>query len=380
MAECQMRRDEMNCSLTRARSRLRSAPAHVRCKADTSSLLGNTHHNLPGGGPLLELLVRLDDVLELKGRVDHGLDLALGHPRRDLREVVVRVLCHEGLKLVLRAAQEPGQEHARHEALNLREGDGAADELEVARGDQELVRGLVQVRRGVADVVDDEGKDLALRAEGADDVRGLVVDDLVGAQGLAQVGLGRGARDRHVAAEGLCDLDAVGPRAAGTAVDEDLVAGLDVGHDGLVRREGGRADGAGLLEVHRARDGGDAVALGSDGVDTTEYEVARLDVGDGRADGDGAAGVVHTGALGEGHHRLGDDAEVRELVVGRVDARGDHLDKDLVSFEGRGGGRRNGDEGEVLDEGARGGDLPAAHLGGGLLAHDYGRDVCIVRV
>ncbi|TKW58872.1 hypothetical protein CTA1_8647 [Colletotrichum tanaceti] len=350
----------------------------------TPSLLRDAHDNLAGGRPLLELLVGLDGVLELKGRVDDGPDLALGHPRGDARQVVVGVLGEEDLELVPRAAEEGGQQQARHEAPGLGERDGAADELEVAAGQEEVVRGLVQVRRRVADVVDDDGEDVAAGAQVGDDVGRLVVDDVVGAEGAAQVGLGRGARDGDVAADGLCDLDAESAGAAGAAVDEDLVAGLDVGDDVLVGGEGGGAEGGGLLEVDRGGagggDGGDAVAvgdgvlaqraLGGHGVEAADDEVSRGDVGDGGADGDGAAGEVHAGAPGEGDDGLGDEAEVRELVVGRVDARGDDLDEDLVGLEGGGGGRRDGDEGEVPDEGAGGGDLPAAHLGGEILGHD----------
>lgn len=287
-----------------------------------SSLLRDLHHNLTSRRALLELLIRLDGILKLVRRINHSLHLTLRHPRRNLHQIRVRILRHEGLKLVFCAPEETRQEHARHKTAHLRKRHRPAHKLEVAALEQEIVRRLVQVRRRVSDVIDDDGEDLALGAEGRDDVGRLVVDDLVGAEGFAEGCFAGGAGHRHGAAERFRDLDTKCSRAARAAVDEDVVARLDVRRDGLVRRQARRAHGASLLQTLRGPgsvgESGYAVALGdevlaqgavaSEGVDAADDKVARGDVGDLGADGDGVAGEVHAWAAGEGDHCFCDEA------------------------------------------------------------------------
>lgn len=243
------------------------------------------------------------------------------------------------------AAEEAGAQRARRDGAEASEAELAADLDEDAVGREVVVGGLVEVGGAVADVVDDEAEDGAAGAEGGGDVDGRVVDDGGGAEAGAEVGVARGAGSRDDAAEDpRGDLDGVGAHAAAAAVHEDLVAppGAHVGADRLVRRHGGRAEGAGVGGGHRGRQGDAAVR-------------ARLDVlaqrpEGGREDGaeDGVAGLVP---------RCSPPGRRRRRGRG-VDAAADLLhDAGVVETRGRGGGGGEGSRDQMREQAARLGDL-----------------------
>src|ERR1700674_1456680 len=98
----------------------------------------------------------------------------------------------------------------------------------------------------VRHVVEDEV--VALPASG--EVLGCVVDDMVSADGPDHLLILCAAHAGHLSAERFGDLHGESPDAAGSAVDQDLLAWLDVA---LIAKklEGGRcrhADGGGLLK------------------------------------------------------------------------------------------------------------------------------------
>ena len=84
---------------------------------------------------------------------------------------------------------------------------------ELARGSEEVSGSLVQVGWG-ADIVDCELEDLALGCKRLDDVGGLVVDDLVGAQALAKLDVAGRTGGGDMAAERFRNLDTINAGAA----------------------------------------------------------------------------------------------------------------------------------------------------------------------
>ena len=98
----------------------------------------------------------------------------------------------------------------------------------------------------VADVVEDEV--VALGPGGEVDLR--VVDDVVGADRADQLDVLRAADPGHLGAERLGDLHGERAHATGSAVDEDLLTGLDLAvvAQELERGRGGHADRGRLLE------------------------------------------------------------------------------------------------------------------------------------
>ena len=88
-----------------------------------------------------------------------------------------------------------------------------ADLHELARGSKEVSGSLVQISRG-ADVVDCELEDLALGCKRLDDVGGLVVNDLVGAQALAELDVAGRAGGGNMTTQRFRNLNTVDSSAA----------------------------------------------------------------------------------------------------------------------------------------------------------------------
>ena len=137
---------------------------------------------------------------------------------------------------------------------------GWADDADGQPAGLEHGQGLLQV--GAAEGVEDD----VVAAEHVGEVLLGVVDDVVGAEPanpFLVVGVGGGG---DVGAEVLGHLDDRGPEPAGAGVDEDLLAGLDVGHvdQGLPRGQRHERDGAGFFERQRPRLEGHVVGIDGD--------------------------------------------------------------------------------------------------------------------
>lgn len=117
----------------------------------------------------------------------------------------------------------------------------------------------------------------------------------------------RRARRRDAAPRRLGELDAEGPRAAGAAVDEDVVVGARVGDDALLGCERGGADGDGVGRRDARREGRGAGKGGDDvlrqgAVFGGRVEAAEdgLGGGEGGGGGDDAAAEIDAGGGGAG--------------------------------------------------------------------------------
>ena len=215
-----------------------------------------------------------------------------------------------------------------------------------------------------ADVVEDH-LDAALARLGHDDrghVLGRVVDRHVGAELQAQLLLGVGANGGdHAGAEVLGQLDGRRSRSAGGGVDEDGLAGLQVGpvdqaQPGQVVREEqargvGQGDGLGHLEDRRRR-ADDVLGVTATGhLGRGRHPLAQQRLGAGAAGVDDAE-RLHAGAVGQ-LETDGHVAAVDPLEVVQVEGDGLHPHADLV-------GARLGDRNLVEHEG---GLRLAVHVG-----------------
>ena len=317
----------------------------------------------------------LSGVVKRKRLVNDGRQLALVDPLRQRGPVVAVIRRHVQDDLVGAAAQERRAEQGGQGRGRVANVPTGGDDDEDAPGEEDAAGGAgVQAGRVAADIVGDEAEDAPAGDELGDDVGGRVVDDVVGAEGAAQRGLGGRARHGDVAAQQLGDLDAKGADAAGAAVDEDLIAGPDVRLDALVGREPGGAHGGGHVRVHGAREPRVPVArdrhvLGQ-GAGAAQRRQARHDavadehVRHGAARRDDLAAEVHAHCLGEGEDGPRPEAHGRHFVVGWVDGRADDADLDLGRLEGRRWARDRRELECVLDLAGRG-ELPCLHVGHG---------------
>lgn len=290
----------------------------------TPALLRDLDDDLPLDAVRLELRKGLGDVLILEDLINDSLDLAVGHPADNAREVLGDVLGHDEQPLAVATAEETGQQGASGGVAHAAEGHVGADLDEDACGHQEIVGGLVEVAGRGADIVDDKlelavGRKLAqTRAN----ILGLVVDNLVGAETAAEVSVGAGAGGDDVAAERLGDLDAEGSSAAGATVDEDAVAGAldDMRRDALQGGGGGGADARGLVE---------ADALGHVGQRPARHRhvlAEGAEALEGEASEDAVADLVLLLPLGvvEAVRQTGDDAREVEARHGGQGDDGAH--------------------------------------------------------
>lgn len=177
------------------------------------------------------------------------------------------------------------------------------------------IRRLVQLRRR-AHIIHRQRERLPPALELPSDIGGFVVNDFVGAEVLAELDVGRGARGRDVASYGFCELDAEGAGAAGAAVDEDAVVGLRVGDDALVGYQGGGADGGGVVGVDAGWEGGgageggdDVLAHGAEAggrIEAAEDGLVGGEGGGGAAGGEDAPAEVDAGGGGPGDEEAAD--------------------------------------------------------------------------
>ena len=186
-----------------------------------------------------------------------------------------------------------------------------------------------------------------------------VEDDLVGPGGAGESGLffgGDGGEDAGSASPGHLDEKTAG--AAGSGVDEDLVAGLD-GIGGVAEVMGGHAlkeSGRGLLGGDPVGDGDEAVGGGDgklrvgSGDGAPGDAVSGFDGGDIVGDGDDGA----CGLLPEGVWKLGGVTAFAEVGVDEVDAGGFDSDERFAGTRSGGGKIAEGEDvggtgGEDLD-------------------------------
>lgn len=151
-----------------------------------------------------------------------------------------------------------------------------------------------------------------------------------------------------MAAKGLGDLDTEDTGAAAAAVDEDLVAGLDIRGDALVRCLRRHAEAAAGLEAHPLRQLDDnGVLRGHSHVlaqrapagwgHPAKHALANAEIADLRANGRNRTREVHQRRRRHGNDAAGDEAwELGKLIIGRVKRGGIDLDQNAVATQSAG--------------------------------------------
>ncbi|KAI6776032.1 hypothetical protein HG530_002790 [Fusarium avenaceum] len=187
----------------------------------------------------------------------------------------------------------------------------------------------------------------------------------------------RVARDESVGANAI-SAPAVGYKpglsnTSRTAVDEDLVASLDIRRNGLIRRQSRCSNTGRLLQIKLLRDDTVTLALthgelrqrskSLHGRSPREDEIAFFGIRHVICDCDNAATEIHAWGLGERGDETGGHTQLDDLVVGGVDGGVGDLNEDLACLEAllRGLGDGVAELEDALER-ARVGDLPCLHL------------------
>ncbi|RBQ75426.1 hypothetical protein VDGD_21353 [Verticillium dahliae] len=177
----------------------------------------------------------------------------------------------------------------------------------------------------------DVGKYSTLLIQRIHDVDLLVIDDLVSSKALAQPNFVCRAGDSDVAVEGLSHLNRKGLDTARPAIDENLVGGLEIWRDALVRYERGRPSGTRLPRGNAHRQHDDTL-VGRDHVlgkgyrlhwtQAAKHTLPRADVDDLATDSDDTAAQVHAWCSGKRNYQSGGGTELDGKAVCFVDTGG----------------------------------------------------------